>query len=284
MNEAIQKMFGELPRVYEPINHIVSLGLDFSWRKRAARLASRGGGTLWLDVSTGTGEMAAYLRRLAGPGTTVIASDFSTPMLAKAREKREAGSRRMTGRSNESESGRKEGARHGRPEVSRIDFVLADTGRLPFVSDCLDLVTISLATRNINTSRKSLISCLKEFHRVLRPGGRFINLETSQPSSPLVRRLFHQYVRRVLRPVGIAFSRSRGAYHYLASTICDFYDAHELAEIMEEAGFKNVTFDRFFLGVAALHRAEKAGELEEAAWSFPRQEPWRQESSAQKRS
>ncbi len=233
MNDAIQKMFDGLPRVYEFINHVVSLGLDFSWRKKAARLASRGGGTVWLDVSTGTGEMAAYLRRLADADTTVIATDFSMSMLLRAREKREARS-------------------------GGIHFVLADTGQLPFASASLDLVTTSLATRNITTNRENLLSCLSEFHRVLRPGGRLVNLETSQPTSPVVRRLFHLYVRRILRPVGAAISGSKSAYSYLASTICGFYDADELTGVIREAGFDTVAVKRLFLGVAAIHRTEKA--------------------------
>jgi demethylmenaquinone methyltransferase/2-methoxy-6-polyprenyl-1,4-benzoquinol methylase len=232
MKESIQKMFDDLPRVYELINHVVSLGLDFSWRRKAARLASSGGGAVWLDVSTGTGEMAAYLGRLADARVTLVATDFSMPMLLRAREKKEA--------------------------KGRINFVLADTGRLPFASGSLDLVTTSMATRNITTSRENLISCLREFHRVLGPGGRFVNLETSQPTSQAVKRLFHQYVRRILRPVGAAISGSKSAYSYLAGTICGFYNADELTGIIREAGFETVAVKRLFMGVAAVHRAEKA--------------------------
>ena len=252
MNRPIREMFDRLPRVYELINHIVSIGLDISWRKRAAFLAAAKGGAIaslaaakgeaiasvavakggaaWLDVSTGTGEMAAYLRRLSGAGTTVVATDFSMPMLMEARRKEEA---------------------------RGIPFVMADTGCLPFKANSFDLVTISLATRNITTSRENLISCLREFYRVLKPGGWFVNLETSQPNSLTVRRLFHKYVDGFLRPVGAAISGSKSAYAYLSSTIRSFYGADELTEIIKEARFETVTVARLFLGMAAIHKAEK---------------------------
>ncbi|UCF79148.1 MAG: ubiquinone/menaquinone biosynthesis methyltransferase [Candidatus Eiseniibacteriota bacterium] len=247
MSDAIRNMFGELPRVYELINHVVSLGMDVPWRKRAARLASEKGGAVWLDVSTGTGEMAAYLRRRAEPGTTVIATDFSMPMLLSAGKKKEAvleGGDTVSG-----------------PTLGRrgINLLMADTRRLPFLSGSLDLVTISMGTRNINTSAAALRSCLEEFHRVLKPGGWFVNLETSQPESEAVKSLFHAYVRNILRPVGALISGSRSAYSYLASTICSFYGAEELAEIIRAAGFRSVTFERLFFGVAAVHVAEKGG-------------------------
>jgi len=253
-NTAIQRMFDGLPGVYELVNHVVTLGLDTVWRRKAARLATAAsfqdaatecsrcpetggkggdisGRKFWLDVSTGTGEMAARLKRSAGPEVTMLATDFSLPMLAKAARK------------------------HGKG--GSILMAAADTGRLPFRDSSFDLVTMSLATRNVNTSEQALISYLRELHRVLKPGGLFVNLETSQPPSPTVRTLFHAYVRGFLRPVGAAISGNKTAYSYLADTICSFYGAGELHRIIETAGFKNVTAVRLFLGVAAVHKAEK---------------------------
>jgi demethylmenaquinone methyltransferase / 2-methoxy-6-polyprenyl-1,4-benzoquinol methylase len=274
MNRSIREMFDRLARVYELINHIVSLGLDISWRKRAASLAAAKGGTMWLDVSTGTGEMAAYLRKLAEPGTTVVATDFSMPMLIEARRKEEARCKRKARCTKEvwlkedargaSEVARKAAAhRAGASDQQRqssapgILFAMADTGCLPFRPNSFDLVTISLATRNITTSRENLVSCLREFNRVLKPGGWFVNLETSQPDSPTVRRLFHKYVDGFLRPVGAAISGSKGAYTYLSNTIRTFYEADELTRIIREAGFENVSVTKLFLGVAAIHEGEK---------------------------
>ena len=235
MNKSIQKMFEPLAGRYELVNHVVTFGLDTVWRRKAARIAARDAGSrshVWLDVSTGTGEMADLLTRQANPGTPVLASDFSLPMLRPAT--------------------RKKGARAG-----RMLLLAADDPQLPFRDASLDLVTISLGTRNLNTSRDALVSCFREFHRVLKPGGKFVNLETSQPLSRAVRTLFHGYVRGFVRPVASALSRDHGAYTYLASSMRSFYEAKELAVIMQEAGFARVEITGLLLGVAAVHVAEK---------------------------
>lgn len=231
MSKAVQRIFSDVPRTYELVNHVLTFGLDILWRKKAARIAASEGGKLWLDVCSGTGEMAIYLSRLGGQNTKVIAADFSLPMLHKISEK---------------------------PEASGIFFTLADAGALPFPDNTFDLVTISLGTRNLNVRRENLIRCFREFHRVLKPGGRYVNLETSQPPSGIVRKLFHFYVRLVVRPLGSLLSGSKSGYSYLAYTIPRFYPAAELAEILREAGFGQVTYERLHFGLAAVHKAVKA--------------------------
>ena len=261
MNNAIQKMFEPLAGRYELINHVITFGLDTVWRKKAAGIASGAAGAaegakpgasagpsarsvspVWLDVSTGTGEMAELLSRRADPGTTVLAADFSLPMLREAARKFDARMKAAPGRA---------------PGTGTILLVAADDGQLPLHNASLNLVTISLGTRNLNTSRSALVSCFREFHRVLRPGGRFVNLETSQPASRAVRALFHGYVRRLLRPVASILSGNSSAYSYLANTMCSFYEVEELAAMIREAGFARVEVTGLFLGVAAIHVAEK---------------------------
>ena len=99
--------------------------------------------------------------------------------------------------------------------------------------------------------------CFCEFYRILKPGGRFINLETSQPSYLPIRRLFHFYVRLCVKPVGGRISGSYKAYTYLAHTIPRFYPPEELSDIMCRAGFKDVTYSKLLFGVAAIHQGRK---------------------------
>jgi demethylmenaquinone methyltransferase/2-methoxy-6-polyprenyl-1,4-benzoquinol methylase len=174
--------------------------------------------------------MASYLCRSALPGAKVYAVDFSLPMLEEATAK---------------------------PGGNDIRFLLADIGDLPFLDDTFDLITISFATRNINLTEQTLIRTFREFHRVLKVGGHFVNLETSQPSSPLVRRVFHEYVRLFVTPIGRAVSGSGSAYAYLAHTVPRFYHAEELASILVRAGFRNVRTRRLTFGVAAIHQGTK---------------------------
>lgn len=226
--QPLQRLFAEVAPTYELVNRVLTFGLDAHWRRKAARLAAAGGGAAWLDVCSGTGETAVNLRALAPPGTRVVALDFCRPMLARAAAK---------------------------PAGREIDFVLGDVKALPFADAGLDLITISFATRNINLSRAALVRTFAEFRRVLRPGGRFVNLETSQPRSRIVRALFHAYIRLVVRRVGALISGSQAGYAYLGTTIPRFYPAEELAAVLKEAGFSQVRVKRLMFGAAAIHLA-----------------------------
>ena len=183
-----------------------------------------------MDMCSGTGEMAAYLARRAPDGAFIVAADFSLPMLRKAAAK---------------------------PDLHSTAFVLTDAGRLPFHDSTFDLITTSFATRNLNSTRDVLIQRFTEFNRVLSPGARYVGLETSQPPSKLIRRLFHLYVKLSVIPIGYAISGSRSSYSYLSSTMRSFYSAPELADILREAGFEDVHYERLMFGAAAIHTAVK---------------------------
>jgi demethylmenaquinone methyltransferase/2-methoxy-6-polyprenyl-1,4-benzoquinol methylase len=227
---SIQNMFAEVPATYELVDHVLTLGLDILWRRKAVRIAARAGGTQWADMCTGTGEMAVYLSRLAPVGTNIYAIDFCEPMMEKAR---------------------------GKPKAEHIQFVTADIKALPFDDESLDLVTMSFATRSINVSREMLVQSFAEYYRVLKPGGRFVNLETSRPPFAPIRKGFDLYVRLFVEQIGGRISGSRSAYAFLARTMSLFYPAEELAGIMREAGFEEVTFQRLLFGAAAIHQAIK---------------------------
>ncbi len=229
-NRRIQAIFSEVAERYELVNHVLTFGLDRRWRNHAARLAARIEGTLWLDVCSGTGEMAESLHRYSAGRAKIVVVDFSPAMLARV-------SAKSAGR----------------------DFLLtmAEAGRLPFADRTFDLVTISFATRNINTSTGALLKHLREFRRVLRPGGCFINLETSQPIHPVVRKLFHAYIKIAVRPIGTFLSGSKAGYAYLSSTVPRFYSAAELSSLLRQAGFGRVIEKPLFFGVAAIHLAFK---------------------------
>jgi demethylmenaquinone methyltransferase / 2-methoxy-6-polyprenyl-1,4-benzoquinol methylase len=226
--QPLQTLFAEVAPTYERVNRLLTFGLDVLWRKRAARLAAAGGGSRWMDVCSGTGETASYLLRLAAPDATVVSLDFCPPMMEEAVAKGRAG---------------------------RLDFVLGDVKALPFADASFDLITLSFATRNINLSRPVLRETFAEFRRVLRPGGRFVNVETSQPRVRLIRAVFHGYIRLAVKRVGSLISGSRAGYAYLGATIPRFYTADELAAILRAAGFAEVSFKRLLFGAAAIHVA-----------------------------
>jgi demethylmenaquinone methyltransferase/2-methoxy-6-polyprenyl-1,4-benzoquinol methylase len=226
----VKKMFSEVPATYEVTNHILTFWFDKMWRKRAAKIATKADGVLWANMCTGTGEMVCYLRRLAPTGTRIYGIDFSLPMLKEAKKKRMG---------------------------KDICFVASDIKTLPFPSGCFDLVTMSFACRNINLNKDILVYSFSEIYRVLKPGGRFVNLETSRPKNLLIRWCFHLYVRLFVKAIGSRISGSRAAYAYLAKTIPRFYSSEELAGLMRQAGCSKSVFEQRLFGVAAIHHGIK---------------------------
>lgn len=230
MTGFIRTIFSEVSTTYETVNHIMTFGLDRVWRRRTAKIAARGGGSTWIDLCTGTGETAIYLSHYAPDDTTIFAVDFSLPMITEAA---------------------------GKTKAETINFVVSDVGALPFPDNSLDLITMSFATRNINTSRNDLIDRFSEFYRILKPGGRFVTLETSQPPVPFIRWWFHLYVKLAVEAIGSRISGSRTAYAYLAKSMLRFYDAKELAGLLRRAGFENIGIKRYLFGAVAVHRGIK---------------------------
>lgn len=230
MSGNLAAIFSELASTYETTNRVMTFGLDVFWRRVCVKAAFEGGGTRFLDVCSGTGETAISLNKIGGGDVSVTAVDFSPEMIAIAREKTEA---------------------------AGISFVLAKAKALPFPDESFDAVTVTFALRNLNTSRSALIGRFAEIRRVLRPGGRFIALETSQPPVRLIRSLMHLYVSATVKPVGRILSGTTAGYTYLSNSIRRFYRAEELATILCEAGFSHVEFRRMTFGAVAMHIADK---------------------------
>ena len=174
--------------------------------------------------------MAANLQKLTGSGAKIVVSDFSMPMVSRAHEKE---------------------------ELREASISLADSQQLPFPDNTFDLVVISFATRNISPTRPRLAQFLREFHRVIKPGGRFINLETSQPTSTPLRIAFRLYTKHVIKLFGRIISGSKTGYAYLAHTVPRFLNAEELSDVLYESGFSKVNYVTMTFGAVAIHRAEK---------------------------
>jgi len=226
MKKGIQKIYAEVSDRYELINHVLTFGFDILWRRKAAKEAVKAGGTFWLDVCSGTGEMVQNLARFAGKGIRIVASDFSLPMLSRASKK---------------------------PSSERFFLTLSAANLLPFPDETFDLVTISFATRNINHRRDNLTRHLEEFRRVMKQGGRFVNLETSQPSVRVFRKLYHMYARLVVKPIGFYLSGSKAGYNYLSYTIPRFYPPDEFSRILRNVGFRHISCRPLLFGISAIH-------------------------------
>ena len=224
----LQKMFMAVPPSYDLLNRLLTLRLDEYWRKKTARLILSDQPEKVLDLCTGTGDLALHLRRQANPSTKVYALDYSEPMLQIARKKAKKSA-------------------HG-----IIEFNQGDAASMPYEDGFFDAVGIAFAFRNLTYKNPDTEKFLKEIRRVIRPGGRFVAVETSQPNSRLLRAMYYTYMRAVTVPIGGMLSGHRGAYHYLAHSAIHYHTANELKEILLAAGFPSVQYRLLFGGVAAI--------------------------------
>ena len=222
---ALRKLFTVVAGRYDFLNHLLSLGLDFVWRRQAvAALRLKGGAPLVLDMACGTADIAlAVARRF--PRARVVAEDFTPAMLERGAEKIR---------------------RHGLR--ARIFPVLASCEAIPHPDQTFDAAIIAFGIRNVENRPKGL----SELVRVLKPGGRLVVLEFSPAVLPGWRLLCRFYCRHVLPLVAGRFS-SPQAYRYLARSIEEFPDDARFRALMRAAGCVKIVQKRLFPGLVTLH-------------------------------
>jgi demethylmenaquinone methyltransferase/2-methoxy-6-polyprenyl-1,4-benzoquinol methylase len=226
----IRRMFDGIAPKYDLLNHLLSLNIDKTWRRRVVRMVPAATGPV-LDVCTGTGDLAFEYDRVGRGRIKIVGADFSGEMLSQAVEK----SRR-------------------RGSHPRIRFAQADAQRLPFPDDAFEVVAVAFGLRNVTDVDRGLA----EMTRVCRSGGRVAVLEFSRPRHWLFGRSYRAYFRYVLPLVGQLFSRSGDrAYVYLPASVMEFPDGDALAERMRAGGLRDVAFTPFTFGIATLYVGTK---------------------------
>lgn len=230
----LQRMFEAVPSHYDLVNRLITLGMDRRWRRKAVKECLAGAPSKVLDVCCGTAALALELAAAAGGPETVAGLDFSATMLELAAVKL---ARNKT--------------------ANRISLIRGDASRLPFGDGSLDRVGNAFGFRNMTYRNPLAEAHLREVRRVLADGGRYVIVESSQPRSKLVNRLFKLYCRAVVYRIGLAVSGDRGAYRYLAESAADYYAPREVAELLRRAGFRRVDYRPLFFGAAGIHTAHK---------------------------
>ncbi|HEX3731200.1 MAG TPA: ubiquinone/menaquinone biosynthesis methyltransferase [Opitutaceae bacterium] len=223
---AVNSMFGRIAGRYDLANRLLSGGRDIGWRRRLVGAAGRTQPRDLLDLATGSGDVAFALEQGIPSARRIVGLDFCLPMLAEAERKRPAG--------------------------SRVAFQAGDALALPWEEGAFDVVTIAFGVRNFADRPRGLA----EMRRVLRPGGRAIILETSQPYA-WFRPVYLAYVRHLLPRIAGVITRERSAYVYLNETIESFPGREALAGELRAAGFAEVTATPLTLGIVALHEGVK---------------------------
>ena len=212
----VRRMFDRVAPRYDLANTVFSVGQDKGWRQAAARATGLAAGEVAADVACGTGALARELEALAA-GAVVVGLDFSQEMLKRA---------------------------------GRGRFAAGDALQLPLADASVDVVTIAFGLRNLPEPGQGLL----EFRRVLRPGGRLVVCEFSQPVVPVFREVYRRYLTRLMPVAARRLTSDPEAYQYLARSIGAWPDQPALARWLQEAGFGEVAWRNLTGGIVALHR------------------------------
>jgi demethylmenaquinone methyltransferase/2-methoxy-6-polyprenyl-1,4-benzoquinol methylase len=224
--DRVRAVFDSVAERYDLMNDLMSLGVHRVWKRFALSQTGLRPGQVALDVAGGTGDLAAAMARQVGPAGRVIVSDINVSMLERGRERLiDLGL------------------------VANVSYVLANAEALPFATASFDCVTIGFGLRNVTDKEAALAS----MQRVLRPGGRVLILEFSQPDVPALASLYDAYSFTALPWLGRRVVGDEASYRYLAESIRRFPDKTTLLETMQRAGLDDCRYHSLTGGIVALH-------------------------------
>src|SRR5258708_2563681 len=234
--QQVADMFDRIAFRYDFLNRFLSGGIDIYWRKRAIRelaAAPQGDPHGWniLDVATGTADMAIMMSRYLSP-EKITGIDISTGML---------------------DIGRQKIARLKLED--RVELYTGDSEAILFPDNSFDAISVAFGVRNFENLEKGL----QEMLRVLKPGGRLVVLEFSQPKKAGFRQLYEVYLRLVAPGIGRLLSKSREAYAYLNESVKAFPEGEDFVEILDKNGYIDTRLKRLSLGICTIYTGGKKG-------------------------
>jgi len=224
----VEKMFDNISSHYDGLNRVISFGIDQSWRKKVIKMVSETKPDKAMDVATGTGDLAIALAKTSA--REIIGVDISNGMLDVGRKKIEA-----------------------QKLSDKIDMVQADSENLPYEDDTFDAITVAFGVRNFENLDKGL----SEIQRVLKPGGIFVVLETSNPTKFPFKQGYNFYSKFILPLIGKLFSKDKNAYSYLSESASVFPFGEAFNNILKKNGFINIEDYPQTFGAATIYKASK---------------------------
>lgn len=226
--EQVAQMFDNISNNYDGLNRVISFGIDISWRKKVVKLVGENNPKTILDIATGTGDLAMMMTNLNPE--KIVGLDISAGMLEVGRQKiKKAGF------------------------DNKIDMVIGDSENIPFEDNTFDAITVSFGVRNFENLDKGL----KEILRVLKPDGKFVILETSNPTKFPFKQLYKLHTNIFLPIIGKLFSKDKVAYSYLSESANTFPYGEAFNNILRKNGFKNVKSLPVTFGVASIYTSTK---------------------------
>ncbi len=226
--EQVTQMFDTISGNYDNLNRVISFGIDVKWRKKVLKLVADKKPETILDIATGTGDLAILMAQTGAKKITGF--DISAGMLDIGKKKIEA-----------------------RKLSDRIEMLLGDSENMPFEDNSFDAITVAFGVRNFENLEKGL----GEILRVLKPGGIFVILETSNPTKTPFKQGYWFYTKYILPQIGRLFSKDNAAYGYLSESASVFPFGEALNNILRKVGFIEVAAMPQTFGVATIYSASK---------------------------
>jgi len=228
--EQVTQMFDEVSSKYDLLNRILTFRLDIGWRKKVVKLVNNHTKTKkekkLLDIATGTGDLAIMLAKIED--SKIIGLDISKGML-------DVGIKKIKVKKLD----------------HKIEMVLGDSEKLPFSDNTFDAITVGFGVRNFEDLDKGL----QEIHRVLKPEGIFVVLETSQPTKFPIKQFFKFYSKYVIPTVGGLFSKDKKAYSYLPESAAKFPYGKKFNNILIKNGFNVAVDNPVAFGISTIYTA-----------------------------
>lgn len=221
-------MFDNISARYDFLNHLLSLGIDKGWRRKVVRIVSGTNPTKVLDIATGTADLAIALSKIEN--THITGVDISAGMLEVGGEKID---------------------KKGLSE--RIALQLGDSEQLPFEDNSFDAITVAFGVRNF----ENLEAGLKEMLRVVKPGGKVVVLEFSQPTGFPFKQIYRFYFKFILPTIGRLVSKDQSAYTYLPESVDAFPYGQRFLDILAKLGYSKAVAKPVTFGVATIYTATK---------------------------
>jgi len=226
----VRDVFDSVATRYDVMNDLMSMGIHRLWKRFAVELAGIRRGQKILDLASGTGDLAARFAGLTGPEGLVVMTDINAAML---------------------EQGRNRMADDGL--IGNVLYSQVNAESIPFEDNTFDCITIAFGLRNVTDKQKALT----EMKRVLRPGGRVLILEFSQPSGKALKSVYDIYSFKLLPKIGKMVANDEDSYRYLAESIRMHPDQESLKGMMEKAGLERCDYHNLTGGIVAVHRGFK---------------------------
>ena len=227
--QQVEDMFNRIATGYDLMNHLLSVGIDTSWRKKAISILKKTNPLSILDVATGTADMAIMASKLLNPHK-IIGIDLSEKMLEFGRNKIE-----------------KEGL------TQQIELLKGDGETINFPDNSFDAVMVAFGVRNFENLERGLA----EMYRVLKPSGSLVILEFSTPRFFISKKLYNLYMGIVAPEIASWFKQNKDAYKYLNKSANAFPDRKKFTTLLSQSGFINTDYKPLSLGICCIYTGEK---------------------------